>query len=81
MRKKLLMGSSVVIIVLIIVAVALFAQAPSTPTESSAPEELPTEGTPPNLLVIPEVPLGTLTIILACFLALIISQMKSKAKL
>ena len=80
MRKKFLIGSSSVIIVLIIVAVALFVKAP-TSVEPSAPEELPTEETPPNLLVIPEVPLGTLAIILACFLALVISQMKPKAKL
>lgn len=81
MRKKILIGSAAVIIVLAIVSVAMFSQAPSTPVESSPPAELPTEGTPPNLLVIPEVPLGTLTIILACFLALVISQMKPKAKL
>ena len=81
MRKKILIGSGAVIIVLAIVSVAMFGQAPSTPIKSSSPEELPTEGTPPNLLVIPEVPLGTLAIILACFLALLISQMKPKAKL
>lgn len=81
MRKKILIGPAAVIIVLAIVSVAMFSQAPSTPIKSSPPAELPAEGTPPNLLVIPEVPLGTLTIILACFLALVISQMKPKAKL
>ena len=81
MRKKILIGSAVVIIVLAIVSVAMFGQAPSNPIESSPSEELPTEETPPNLLVIPEVPLGTLAIILACFSALVISQMKPKSKL
>ena len=34
-----------------------------------------------RFLVIPEVPLGTLATISACFLALIISQMKHRTKL
>ena len=80
-RKALFLASTAVTIVIIIVGITLFAQTPSTAQEASIPEELPTEGTPPNLLVIPEVPLGTLAIILACFFALIISQMKPKAKL
>ena len=79
-RKALLLASTAVTIVIIIVGITLFAQTPSTAQEASPPEELPSE-TPPNLLVIPEVPLGTLAIILACFFALIISQMKPKAKL
>lgn len=81
MRKRILLGSAVVIIVLIIVSVALFARAPSNPVQQSAPEELPPEEIPPYLLVVPEVPLGTLSIILAFFLALIIIHMKPKAKL
>ena len=81
MRKKILIGSAAVIMVLAIVYFAMFGQAPSTSVESSPPATLPTEETPPNLLVIPEVPLGTLAIILACFLALVISQRKPKAKL
>lgn len=79
-RKPFLIGIAGVIIVLVIVGAALFARTPATP-QSSGPEELPGEETPPNLLVIPEVPLGTLAIVLACFSALIISQMKRKAKL
>ena len=79
-RKALFLASTAATIVIIIVGIALLAQTPSAPEESPV-EELPTEGTPPNLLVIPEVPLGTLAIILACFFALIISQMKPKAKL
>lgn len=79
-RKALFLASTAVTIVIIIVGITLFAQPPAAQQESP-PVELPAEGTPPNLLVIPEVPLGTLTIILACFFALIISQMKPKAKL
>ena len=78
MRKKLLTGSAVVIIVLITVAVALFVQAPSNPIESSPPEELPAEGTPPNLLVIPEVSFGTIAILIAMFGALVIFAVKKK---
>lgn len=81
MRKKTLIGSAVVTLALVIVALALLAQSPSTLVKSHAPEELPTEETLPNLLVIPEVPLGTLAIVLACLSALLISQMKPKARL
>ena len=81
MRKILIITSALVITVLIIVGFTLFSQtSPATP-QSSAPEELPTEETPTDLLVIPEIPLGTLTIMLACFSALIASQMKHKVKL
>ena len=79
-RKALFLASTAVTIVIIIVGIALFTQPPPTAQQESPPVESPTE-TPPNLLVIPEVPLGTLAIILACFFALIISQMKPKAKL
>lgn len=81
-RKALLLALVAVVIVLSTIGIVLFGQTPSssTTTQSSGPE-LPTGETPPNLLVIPEVPIGTLAILAACFFALIVSQMKNKAKL
>jgi len=82
MRKiRLIVVSTAVIIALVIFGFALFVQEPSSVQQSSVPEELPPEEIPPNLLVIPEVPLGTIAIVLACFFALVISQMKPKNKL
>jgi TRAP-type C4-dicarboxylate transport system permease small subunit len=81
MRKKRIIAFAVGILVIIIVIVMLYAQTiPATP-ESSIPEELPTEEIPSDLLVIPEVPLGTLGVMLAFFFALVISQVKHKVKL
>ena len=87
MRKiRLIVVSMAVIITLVIFGFTWFAREPSSVQKLSAPEELPleelpTEEIPPNLLVIPEVPLGTIAILLACFFAFIIIQMKPKAKL
>jgi cytoskeletal protein RodZ len=57
-------------------------QSPETPEtpHSTADTENPEE-LPQNLLVVPEVPLGSLAIVLACFSALLIAQRKSKSPL
>ena len=47
---------------------------------SDLPEE-PTGEVPPDLMVIPEVPMGTIATIIACFFALMVSQRKHAAKL
>jgi len=47
-----------------------------TPPSTQSPET--PEDLPQNLLVVPEVPLGSLAIVLACFSALLIAQRKSK---
>lgn len=78
-RKTLLLAPTAITIIIILIGIALLAQPPPEAQPASPVEDLPTE-TPPNLLVIPEVPIGTLAAILACFSALIISQMKRKAK-
>jgi len=79
-KKRALLGTSVAIVILIIIALALYWQSPSTSVAQSSPhEELPGE-TPQDLLVVPEVPLGTITIMLACFFALIIAQMRPRTK-
>lgn len=80
-RKALLLALVAVVIVLSTIGIVLFGQTPSSSTTQSSGPELPTGETPPNLLVIPEVPIGTLAILAACFFALIVSQMKNKAKL
>jgi len=91
MRKKRIIAFVVGILVIIISIAALYAQTSRTTPESSIPEEIPSdlnipeelpgEEIPPNLFVIPEVPLGTLGIMLAFFFALVISQVKHKVKL
>ena len=91
MRKKRIIAFAVGIFVIIIVIAALYSQTLLTASESSGPEEipsdliipeeLPTEEIPSDLLVIPEVPLGTLGVMLAFFFALVISQVKHKVKL
>jgi hypothetical protein len=81
MKKTFFIVLATLIMVLIILGILLFAQTPATTSQSSDQEELPTDETPQGLLVIPEVPLGTIATISACFLALIISQMKNRTKL
>lgn len=76
MRKNRIMALATIIVAILIVAIAVFAQTKPTTPSSSTPEELPPEETPQNLLVVPEVPFGTIAIVSACFFALIISQMK-----
>lgn len=79
-RKALLLAPTVIAIAIILIGIILIAQPPPAGPQASPLEDVPAES-PPNLLVIPEVPLGTLTIILACFSALAISQMKHKPRL
>lgn len=73
-RKALLLAPTLIAILFIIAGIVLLGQPPPEAQPTSPVEDVPTE-TPPNLLVIPEVPLGTLAIMLACFSALVISQM------
>ncbi len=80
MRKKTLIGLAALIAVLALVYVAIFSQAPSAPVESSPLGASSPEDTPPNLLVIPEVPLGTFAVMVACFSAFVISQIKPRSK-
>jgi cytoskeletal protein RodZ len=57
---------------------------PTTPSNETPETTQPTpsnetpEDLPPNLLVVPEVPLGSLAIVLACFFALLIAQRRPK---
>jgi quinol-cytochrome oxidoreductase complex cytochrome b subunit len=81
MKKNRIIALATIIVAIIIIAIALFSQTKPTTPPSSTPEELPPEETPQNLLVVPEVPLGTIAIVSACFFALIISQMKNRTKL
>ena len=50
-------------------------------TNPSDLSEEPTGEVPQDLLVVPEVPLGTIATIMACFFALMVSQRKHVAKL
>ena len=81
-RRKILLIALPLVIAAIIGAV-LLTRTPQTTPESSPPIGSPPENpeTPPNILVIPEVPLGTIAILLACFFALFIVQKRSKGKL
>jgi hypothetical protein len=91
MRKKRIIAFVVGILVIIIVIVALYVQTSPTTPEQFIPEEIPSDFNPPEELtdveipfdtfVVPEVPLGTLGIMLAFFFALVISHMKQKVKL
>jgi hypothetical protein len=81
MKKTLLLVLAILITILMIFGILLFAQTPATTPQSPGQGELPTDETPQGLLVIPEVPLGTIATISACFLALIISQLKNRTKL
>jgi hypothetical protein len=76
-RKKLLLSLAFVVVVIAVGSV-LFAQSVQPAVESSPTvPETPTE-TPPSLLVVPEVPLGTIAVVLACVLALLIAGMSRK---
>ena len=78
-RKALLLAPTLIAILFILVGIVLLGQPPPEAQPTSPVEDVPTDtDAPPNLLVIPEVPLGTLAIILACFSALIISQMRPR---
>ena len=80
-RKNFRILPIAVIVIIILIAITMFAlTAPPTP-QASAPEELPPDDIPPSILVIPEAPLGTLAITVACFFALAISQIRHKNKL
>lgn len=60
--------------------VAKGSESPTQTNPSDLPEE-PTKEVPPDLLVVPEVPMGTIATIIACFFALMVSQRKHAAKL
>ena len=74
-RKKLI--AALVAASLVIIAILLLNQPPSVPATQTPPvvPELP-----PKLLMVPEVPFGTIAIVLACFLALLVLHRKPKIK-
>jgi hypothetical protein len=76
-RRKMFLGILTTELLIAIAAVILF-QTPS-PTESQAAPIVPGP-MPPSLLVVPEVPFGTIAITLACFLALFIVLRRPKSK-
>jgi hypothetical protein len=79
-KKKALLGTIATIIIILIIAVGLYWPPAATPVSHTSPSEgLPGEP-PQDLLVVPEVPLGTITILLTCFFALIISQIRPRTK-
>ncbi len=78
-RKALLASSAVAVVAVMVIYYLIFTRAPLATSQSHPTEELPAEEAPPNLLVIPEVPLGTLAIVVSCFIALVIGQIKHKS--
>jgi hypothetical protein len=60
---------------LIAIAMIILGQTPSPPESQAAPI---VPEVPPSLLVVPEVPFGTIAITFACFLALFIALRKTK---
>ena len=79
-RRKITLIALPAIIAAIIIGAVLMIPTPKTVSEPSPRVESPPES-PPNLLVVPEVPLGTIAVVLACFFALLIAQKRSKSKL
>ena len=86
-KKKNLLIALPVVIVVILTLWLLFGQTPqAAPASTLLPQptlpiaDIETPELPRNLLVVPEVPLGSLAIVLACFVALLISQRRSKGR-
>ena len=76
-RKKALLAALAVELLIAVAIIVLLGQPPS-PTSQATPI-VPGQA-PDRLLVVPEVPFGTITIVLACFLALFIILRRSKSK-
>jgi len=74
-RKKTFLAALTAELLIFVAIIILLGQTPS-PHESQAAPVVP--GVPPSLLVVPEVPFGTIAITLACFLALFIVLRKTK---
>jgi len=81
-RKRILLVALPVLMLAILTGWFLFGQPPQAGSEPapSATDIVNPKELPNNLLVIPEVPLGPLAIVLACFFALLIAQRRSKAQ-
>jgi len=77
-RRKAFLAALTVELLIAIAIFILLGQTPSSP-ESTTPPLVPGQ-IPPNLLVVPEVPFGTIAMVLACFLALFITLRKKKPK-
>jgi len=76
-RRKILL-ISLPFVILIIVALSL-TKMPQPVSETSPSLPSPPE-VPQNILVTPEVPLGTIAIVLSCLLALMVAHIRSKDK-
>jgi hypothetical protein len=74
-RKKAFLAALTAELLIAIAIIMLLDHTPSPP-ESQATPIVP--GVPQILLVVPEVPFGTLAIALACFLALFITLRRTK---
>ena len=75
-RKKTFFAALTAELLIAIAIIILLGQTPSPPESQAAPI-VPAQ-VPPILLVVPEVPFGTLAIALACFLALFITLRRTK---
>ena len=74
-RKKTFLAALTAELLIAIAIILLLGQTPSRPQSRAAPI---VPEVPPILLVVPEVPFGTLAIALACFLALFITLRRTK---
>lgn len=74
-RKKSFLAALTAELLIAIAIILLLGRTPTSPETQAAPI---VPGIPPILLVVPEVPFGTLAIALACFLALLITLRRTK---
>jgi hypothetical protein len=77
-RKKALLAALTVELLIAMAIIILLGQTPSAPTSQATPT-VPGQ-VPPSLLVVPEVPFGTIAIVFACFLAFFIILRRPKIK-
>lgn len=71
MRRAFLLVATVAIIAVFLVGITLLQ---NSSAETSPPETSPPETAPPDTFVIPEVPLGTIAVLLASFTAALIAR-------
>lgn len=77
-RKKAFLAAVTAMLLIAIAITILLGQTP-LPPEMSTTTPVPSP-IPPSLLVVPEVPFGTIAIVFACFLALFITLRKPRNK-
>jgi len=68
------------LIVAVVIGIMLLGQSAPPTSEQSPPPGSPAQPALPNILVVPEVPLGPITVLVACFVALLIAQKRAKSK-